>query len=96
MTQYDVTWQKSFVDGDKTGLQEATPDDTIKAQEEVKQVAEELKAENFPSSFTAKGELKNTQALVDYVNGLEGEHPLQPPVYYTVSCNPYTNPEKSC
>lgn len=65
-------WQKSFVDGDKTGLQEATPDDTIKAQEEVKQVAEELKAENFPSSFTAKGELKNTQALVDYVNGLEG------------------------
>lgn len=38
----------------------------------MKQVAEELKVENFPSSFTAKGELKNTQALVDYVNGLEG------------------------
>lgn len=66
-------WQKSFVDGgDKSGLQEVTLDDTIKAQEEVKQVAEELKAENFPSSFTAKGELKNTQALVDYVNSLEG------------------------
>ena len=65
-------WKKSFVDGDKTGLQEATPDDTIKAQEKVKQVAEELKAENFPPSFTAKGELKNTQALVDYVNSLEG------------------------
>ena len=65
-------WQKSFVDGDKTGLQEASPDDIIKAQEKVKQVAEELKVENFPSSFTAKGELKNTQALVDYVNGLEG------------------------
>lgn len=48
-------WQKSFVEGDKTGLQEASPDDTIKAQEEVKQVAEELKVENFPSSFTAKG-----------------------------------------
>ncbi len=65
-------WQKSFVEGDKTGLQEAHPNDIIKAQEEVKQVVEELKVRNFPSSFTAKGELKNTQALVDYVNGLEG------------------------
>ena len=65
-------WHKSFVEGDKTGLQEASPGDTIKAQEEVKQVAEELKVENFSSSFTAKGELKNTQALVDYVNSLEG------------------------
>ena len=26
-------WQQSFVDGDKTGLQEATPDDTIKTEE---------------------------------------------------------------
>lgn len=65
-------WQQSFVEGDKTGLQEATPDDTIKAKKEVKQVAEELKAENFPSAFTAKSEMKNTQALVDYVNCLEG------------------------
>lgn len=65
-------WQQSFVEGDKTGLQEATPDDTIKAKKEVKQVAEELKAENFPSAFTAKSEMKNTQALVDYVNSLEG------------------------
>ena len=69
--KYD-DWHKSFVEGDKTGLQEASPGDTIKAQEEVKQVAEELKVENFSSSFTAKGELKNTQALVDYVNSLEG------------------------
>lgn len=65
-------WAKSFVDGDKPGLQEISPDDTIKVQEEMKQAAEGLKVENFPSSFTAKGELKNTQALVDYVNGLEG------------------------
>ncbi len=66
-------WKESFVEGgDKSGLQEASPDDTIKAQEKVKQVAEELKVENFPSSFTEKGELKNTQALVDYVNSLEG------------------------
>ena len=65
-------WQGSFVESDKIGLQEATPDDTIKAKKEVKQVAEELKAENFPSVFTAKSEMKNTQALVDYVNSLEG------------------------
>lgn len=65
-------WQRSFVEGEKDGLQEAAPDDIIKAQEKVKQVAEELRVENFPSSFVAKGELKNTQALVDYVNSLEG------------------------
>ncbi len=65
-------WQKSFVEGDKTGLQEASPHDTIRVKEEVKQVVEELRVENFPSSFTVKGELKNTQALVDYVNSLEG------------------------
>lgn len=65
-------WQQSFVDGDKSGLQEATPDDTIKAKKEVRQVAEELKAENFPDAFLSKTEMKNTQALVDYVNGLEG------------------------
>lgn len=66
-------WKKSFVDGgDKSDLQKATPDDTIKAEKEIKAVAEKLKAENFPASFTAKSELKNTQALVDYVNGLNG------------------------
>mgnify|MGYP000209999511 CR=1 FL=1 len=66
-------WKKSFVDGgDKSDLQVASADDTIKAKEEVKQVAEELKAENFPAAFTAKSEAKNTQTLVDYVNGLEG------------------------
>lgn len=65
-------WRKSFVEGDKSGLQEASPHDTIRVKEEVKQVVEELRVENFPSSFTVKGELKNTQALVDYVNSLEG------------------------
>jgi SPP1 gp7 family putative phage head morphogenesis protein len=65
-------WDKAFVQGDKSGLQEASSDDTIKAKEEVKQVAEELKIDNFPDAFKAKGELKNTQALVDYINGLEG------------------------
>lgn len=65
-------WKKSFVEGDKTGLQESNPNDTIEARKEIKQVKEILKAENFPSSFTAKAELKNTQALIDYVNALEG------------------------
>ena len=66
-------WKKVFIDGgDKSGLQEASSDDKMKAQGKVKQVAEKLKVGNFPSSFTTKEELKNTQALVDYVNGLEG------------------------
>lgn len=65
-------WHKAFVEGDKSGLKKAAPDAKIKAKEEVKQVAEELKVENFPSAFTAKSEIKNTQALVNYVNNLEG------------------------
>ena len=66
-------WKKSFVDGgDKSGLQEVKSDSIIKTQEKMKQVAEELKVENFPPSFTAKEELENTQAFVDYVNNLEG------------------------
>ena len=59
-------WEKGFVDGDKSELQEVTPDVKIKVK------AEELKVENLPDSFTEKSELKNTQALVDYVNHLEG------------------------
>ncbi|MDE6055711.1 MAG: hypothetical protein K2G55_18595, partial [Lachnospiraceae bacterium] len=63
----------SFVDGgDKDGLQNVGPDDTIKTSKEAKQAAEKLKTENFPASFTAKKEIKNTQAFVDYVNGLDG------------------------
>jgi len=65
-------WKKAFVEGDKSKLQEASVNDTIKAKEQVKNIAEELKIENFPDAFTAKAEIKNTQALVDYVNGLEG------------------------
>ena len=59
-------WEKSFVDGDKSELQEVSADVKMKVK------AEELKAENFPDSFTEKSELKNTQTLVDYVNNLEG------------------------
>lgn len=59
-------WEKSFVDGDKSELQEVSADVKMKVK------AEELKAENFPDFFNGKTERKNTQALVDYVNGLEG------------------------
>lgn len=62
-------WKKSFVDGDKTGLQETSTNGIIKRK---KQVAEKLKTENFPSSFTEKSELKNTQTFIDYVNQLKG------------------------
>lgn len=65
-------WKKSFTEGEKTGLQEVVPNDIIKERKEEKKAAEELKAENFPPAFTAKGEMKNTQAFIDYVNGLEG------------------------
>jgi len=65
-------WEKAFVEGDKSDLQEVIKDDTIKTKEQAKTIAEKLKAENFPSAFTTKSELKNTQALADYVNGLEG------------------------
>lgn len=68
-------WKKAFVDGDTSDLQEASVSDTIKAKKEVKQVAEELKVDNFPDAFRVKGEIKNTQALVNYVNNLEGADP---------------------
>lgn len=38
----------------------------------IKVQAEEMKIENFPEAFTEKAEAKNTQALIDYVNGLKG------------------------
>lgn len=65
-------WQKAFVNGERSGLQIIKTDDTIKEQGEIKRVAEELKVDNFSSSFAEKGERKNTQTFIDYVNGLEG------------------------
>lgn len=38
-------WKKSFVDGDKTGLQEIKPDDTIKAEGTVQSVSDVLPTE---------------------------------------------------
>lgn len=65
-------WKKAFVDGDKSELQEVQNGDTMKVS---KPKAEPLKAENFPRAFTTKSEMQNTQALVDYINGLEGANP---------------------
>ena len=68
-------WEKAFVYGEKSGLQETGVDDTIKAKEEIKQVVEELKVDNFPNAFRTKREIKNTQTLVDYVNSLNNANP---------------------
>jgi len=65
-------WSKAFVDGDKSGLQPVPDSGTVKDKPKPKPKAEELKVDAFPDAFRAKTELKNTQALVDFVNGCEG------------------------
>ena len=65
-------WKKAFVDGGaKTGLTVATVGAIMKAKREL----EPLKAEMFPEYLTDKKERKNTQALIDYVNGCENADP---------------------
>ena len=64
-------WKKAFVDGVKNGLTVATVGAIMKAKREL----EPLKAEMFPEYLTDKKERKNTQALIDYVNGCENADP---------------------
>ena len=64
-------WKKAFVDGVKDGLTVATVGAIMNAKREL----EPLKAEMFPDYLTDKKELKNTQALIDYVNGCENADP---------------------
>ena len=64
-------WKKAFVDGVKNGLTVATTGAIMNAKREL----EPLKAEMFPEYLTDKKELKNTQALIDYVNGCENADP---------------------
>ena len=64
-------WKKAFVDGVKDGLTVATVSAIMKAKREL----EPLKAEMFPEYLTDKKERKNTQALIDYVNGCENADP---------------------
>lgn len=64
-------WKKAFVDGVKDGLTVAT----VGAIMKVKRELEPLKAEMFPEYLTDKKERKNTQALIDYVNGCENADP---------------------
>lgn len=64
-------WKKAFVDGVKDGLTVATVGAIMKAKREL----EPLKAEMFPEYLTDKKERKNTQALIDYVNGCENADP---------------------
>ena len=61
-------WEKSFVNGgDKSGLQETSPDDTIKAKEEIKQVAEELKIDNFPDGMIGFTEMHEAGIQLDHM-----------------------------
>ena len=64
-------WKKAFVDGVKDGLTVAIVGAIMNAKREL----EPLKAEMFPDYLTDKKELKNTQALIDYVNGCENADP---------------------
>ena len=64
-------WKKAFVDGVKDGLTVATVGAIMKAKREL----EPLKSEMFPDYLTDKKERKNTQALIDYVNGRENADP---------------------
>lgn len=66
-----LQWKKAFVDGVKDGLTVAT----VGAIMKVKRELEPLKAEMFPEYLTDKKERKNTQALIDYVNGCENADP---------------------
>lgn len=65
-------WEKAMVDGDKSVLQSVKTDATMKTE---KLKAEPLKPDNFPAVFNEKAEAKNTKALADYINGLEGADP---------------------
>lgn len=66
-----TAWKKAFVDGVKDGLTIATAGAIMKGKREL----ETLKAEMFPEYLTDKKELKNTQALIDYVNACEDADP---------------------
>lgn len=52
-------------------LQKQQADDKIIKRPE----AEQMSIDNFPEAFREKAEGKNTQALIDYVNGLKGADP---------------------
>ena len=65
-------WVQTFVNGgSKAGLTVATGAAIMKA----KRALETLKPEMFPEYLTDKKELKNTQTLMEYVNGCENADP---------------------
>lgn len=65
-------WKKAFVDGGaKDGLTVAPADAILRKKREL----EQLKMEMFPDYLTDKKERKNTQAMIDYVNGCKNADP---------------------
>lgn len=74
-------WKECFVDKTKDPnefLKLAKTGDIVNAGKQVNEIRKAIKLEPdmFPASFTGtKAEAKNTQALMDYVNNLEGADP---------------------
>lgn len=65
-------WKAAFVNGGaKDGLTVATVSAIIKAKRE----KPELSPDMYQAEFRTKSERKNTQTMMDYVNGLEGADP---------------------
>lgn len=64
-------WQRSFVEGDKTGLQEAIPNDTIKAEktlndcQTVEEVQESMKSKNWFNVQTINDVTYDTNEEID-------------------------------
>lgn len=67
-----MDWKQTFVNG---GSKDALTTATTGAILEGKRKLEELKTEMFPDYLTDKKERKNTQTLIDFVNGCENADP---------------------
>ncbi len=71
-------WKQTFTEGgSKDGLTAVSADELNNSQKPaIIREKKEIQPSDFPSEFTAtKAEQKNTQALVDYINGYEGANP---------------------
>lgn len=69
-------WKATFVDGGaKDGLTVAVVGATMKPKAKPKRERVDLSPDMFPPEFRAKGELKNTNAMIEYVNKIEGADP---------------------
>lgn len=75
-------WKAIYVDRTKTleewreeRVQKVAAGDSLTDSGTMKAKAEPLRIENFPEAFSSRSEKKNTQAMIDYINALEGADP---------------------